>query len=194
MERVVDSALTREEILAQNPESPAPDEILAAIDVSSVRYLGYDGKIHEGQIAMHKSLLPEIDTFFTAALTLGFPIEKVIPIAVPAYHWDDEASCNDNNSSGYNYRVIHGTNRLSKHARGLAFDINPRQNIYIRFDDLGKEVFRAPADGVYDPAVPGTLTSDHPLVTLMEGLGWEWGGRWRYSSGRVDYQHFEKEV
>lgn len=194
MNVVIDSDLSREEVLAQNPENPAPAEVLANIEALSVRYLGYDGKLHTGQIAMHASVLPDVEAFFKTARDLSFPIEKVIPISVAKYRWDDETSCADNNSSGYNYRTIHGTLRLSKHALGLAFDINPRQNIYIKFDKALSEIYRSPKDGVYDPQAPGTLTGEHPLVLLMEELGWEWGGRWRPESGCIDYQHFEKNL
>ena len=101
-------------------------------------------------------------------------------------------SCDDNNSSGFNYRFVMGTDRMSKHAMGLAFDINPVQNIYIKYDEKMNEVFRFPKGAVYNKNAIGTLTIDHSLVSLMKSLGWGWGGDWKPESGRVDYQHFEK--
>ena len=56
----------------------------------------------------------------------------------------------------------------------------------------GKEILRAPEKAVYDPSRPGTLTADNPLVKLMEGFGWQWGGNWTKASNRIDYMHFEK--
>lgn len=177
------------EITIQNPKNPAPQEILDLLDVLEVQHFGYDGQIYSGQIVMNKGVIDEVKLFFEKAAEIKFPIEKVVPISNKKYAWDDELSCEDNNSSGFNYRAIAGTNKLSKHASGLAFDINPAQNIYIRYDENMNEIARSPKDGVYDEKAKGTLTKDHPLVTLMKGLGWTWGGDWK---SPADWQHFEK--
>ncbi len=191
----IDSSVSPEEALAQNPDNPAPQEILDMMDIVSVKYLGFDGGLHQGQIVINKNVVGDIKKFFGLALEIKFPIQSVIPISNPKYKWDDELSCEDNNSSGFNYRNISGkANKLSKHATGLAFDINPVQNIYVRYDENLKEVFRAPIEGVYDKNVPGTLISGDPLVNLMKELGWDWGGDWTKESGREDYQHFEKNI
>jgi peptidoglycan LD-endopeptidase CwlK len=94
-----------------------------------------------------------------------------------------------NNTSGFNYRMIAGTERLSNHARGRAIDINPLLNPCIRGD------FVQPAGAAYDPSRPGTLTTDSPVTQFLKARGWIWGGDW--ASGRdgkplKDYQHFEK--
>ena len=191
---IIDSNMAREEILAQNPKSPAPQNIIDALEILTVKYFGFDEKIHSGQLVMNKNVIKDVESFFDLALKLSFPIEKVIPISNPKYGWDDEASCNDNNSSGYNYRLIMGTNMLSRHSQGLAFDINPVQNIYVRYDKDLNEIARYPEGGAYDENAKGTLTKDHELVILMKGLGWEWGGDWTAETGRVDYQHFEKNI
>lgn len=188
----VDSNMSREAILVQNPDNLAPPGVLDSLGIIKVEYYGFDGALHEGQIVMDKGVIQEVGIFFDAALKIKFPIEKVIPISNEKYKWNDEISCNDNNSSGYNYRLIMGTSRLSNHARGLAFDINPVQNIYVGYDKNMNEVFRFPKDAVYDENAKGTLTKNHPLVVLMGGLGWGWGGDWKPESGRIDYQHFEK--
>lgn len=158
-----------------------------------VLYYGYDMRLHRGQIVVHIRAEDDVQSFFALARNLMFPIEKVIPISAPKYMWDDERSCNDNNSSGYNYRTVIGTNIYSKHAYGLAFDINPRENVCIRYDLEGNEVYRSPKNAVYDVTITGTLTKDHPLVLHMTARGWVWGGEWTKESGRVDYQHFEKK-
>ena len=83
---------------------------------------------------------------------------------------------------------------MSKHSLGIGFDVNPVQNIYVKYDAELKEILRFPKNGVYDEHAKGTLCSDSPLVILMKDLGWEWGGDWTPESGRIDYQHFEKVV
>lgn len=194
MANIIDSAMNREGILAQNPHSIAPEGILHTIHVLDVVYFGYDAHIHRGQIAMHEQHVEDVQRFFECALDIQFPIEKVIPISHAKYHWDDELSCTDNNSSGFNYRIIMGTQRLSNHANGCAFDINPAHNIYIRYDAAGNEIYRLPKNGTYNEKIPGTLTAYHELVLLMKHRGWIWGGDWTKESGRVDYQHFEKHI
>ncbi len=188
-----DSDMTRDDILKQNPKNPAPHDVLDLLDIFKVEYYGFDGMIHAGQIVLNKNVIEDVKTFFKTALVIKFPIQKIIPISSEAYKWDDETSCNDNNSSGYNFRYIMGTNRMSKHAHGLAFDINPVQNIYVRYDEHMKEIYRCPQEAIYKKDAVGTLTHDHPLVILMKNLGWIWGGDWTPESGRVDYQHFEKK-
>lgn len=189
---IIDSKMSVSEALSQNPSSAAPPEIIEHLRVLTVQYIGFDDLLHQGQIVMHEALADDVQQFFKLAIAYGFPIQRVIPISSPAYEWNDERSCMDNNSSGFNYRLIAGTNELSKHARGLAFDINPLQNVYIRYDGNGKEIDRLPANAQYEPDTPGTLTTTHFLVRVMRQRGWIWGGDWTPDSGRVDYQHFEK--
>lgn len=191
---IVDSAMSLTEALAQNPNNPAPEDILQSVEVLEVEYFSFDGKLHKGQIVMNKKVIGDVEKFFKLAKDIKFPIEKVIPVSDPKYQWDDVVSCDDNNSAGFNFRLVQGTSRLSKHAQGLAFDINPVQNIYVRYGLDGKEVVRYPKDGRYDVEVKGTLVAGDPLVTLMKGLGWEWGGDWTPDTGREDYQHFEKNI
>jgi hypothetical protein len=188
MHQIVDSALAVHEILSQNPAQPCPDEILQTIGVMEVQYLSFDGEYHIGQMAVAQSVMAEVEAFFRQALESRFPIAKVVPASV--YAWDDEALMADNVSSGFNYRFIAGSDKPSLHGRGLAFDINPVQNPYIRYTEKG--TITQPPKAVWNPEKPGTLHADHPLVKLMEGFGWEWGGHLTPDSGRTDYQHFQK--
>lgn len=190
----VDGTMSREAVLAQNPDSLAPQHILDSLDILIVEYYGFDDVLHAGQIVVNRSVIQDVKKFFSVALEMKFSIEKVIPISNEKYKWNDEISCDDNNSSGYNYRLIMGTNRMSKHAAGLAFDVNPFQNIFVGYDKNGNEIFRYPKGAVYNEKAKGTLTKNHPLVNLMKESGWEWGGDWKLESGRIDYQHFEKLV
>ncbi len=191
---MIEFDMTKEEILLQNPRCPAPQEVIDSMEIIEVDYYGFDDQVHRGKIAMRKDVVDDVKKFFELALEIKFPIEKVIPISNPKYKWEDMVACEDNNSSGYNYRLIAGTSRLSKHSGGLAFDINPVQNIYVRYDENVKEIVRYPKDGVYNIETKGTLVTESPLVALMKNLGWIWGGDWTPESGRVDYQHFEKNI
>lgn len=168
--------MTLEQALA-GKEIPA--EIKSTLTLLNVLYVSFDGLIHEGQLVVHHKVSDELREIFGKLLTLGFPIEKVIPVA--NYGWDDDASMADNNSSAFNYRLIYGTNRLSNHSYGLAVDINPALNPYTRRDGT-----IAPPGATYNVSVPGTLTPE--IVALFKSYGWEWGGDWE----RKDWQHFQK--
>lgn len=180
--------------LIQNPASVAPDDIVRAQEVCDVTYIDFDGNEREGTIVVHQLVADDIRAFFTFMKEVSFPVAHVVPVSHPSIKWDDDVSVSLNNTSGFNYRTIAGTHRLSWHAKGLAVDINPLQNPFIRFDKSGVETFRAPKDGIYDTSARGTLTSLHPVVRFLKERGWEWGGDWNINSGRIDYQHFEKHL
>ncbi len=180
--------------LAQNPNALCPPEIFSKLLVLPVSYYDFSNELQSGEIIVAKAVATDVVSFFDLARDLEFPIASVRPIHEAPFFWDDITSCRYNNSSGFNYRTIMGSDKLSHHSYGTAFDINPRQNIYVRFDRSGNETYRLPEDGIYNETTHGTLRRDHPLVTLMKKLGWTWGGDWTVESGRIDYQHFEKSL
>src|SRR5690606_13147542 len=123
-----------------------------------VEHRGFDGLVHRGQVVIDERLADDVRTVFALALETGFPIGSAIPLADARFGWDDVRSMEANNSSGFNWRVVAGTARLSLHAFGQALDLNPRQNPWIAAHGV------QPAGAVHDPAAPGTLTLEHPLV------------------------------
>jgi hypothetical protein len=173
-----------------NPEAPCPARILNQQVTLAVDYLDFTGDLRHGSIEINKAVADDVKAFFEQALALKFPIEQVAPASDPAFRWDDDKLMAANVSSGFNYRLIAGTNQPSLHGQGLAFDVNPRQNPYIRFANGSKIV--APKGAAWQPDLPGTLSATHPLVRFMLNRGWEWGGSWSADSGRIDYQHFQK--
>lgn len=178
-EVLVDSAMTLEAALEG---TDAPAAVIAELVLLDVRYLSFDGKIHQGQLLIHRELEEDLRNIFALILALEFPLGKAVPIA--RYRWSDEASMADGNTSAFCYRFIAGTGKLSNHASGRAIDINPRQNPVIHADGRVE-----PAGTRYDPAVPGTLFKEHPVVREFLKRGWRWGGD--YVSFK-DYHHFEK--
>ena len=175
-------------MVEQNPLYPESKNIIKEIVTVPVHYIDREGNEHEGVIEMHKSVAQDVQIFFQAAYHLHFPIQEIA--ASSAYGWVDQKLTSANTTSGYNYRTIAGSTKLSLHSQGLAFDVNPRLNPYIRFDK--DTAFIDPPGATYDPSLPGTLTPNHALVDLMKSMGWEWGGDWTPDTGRTDYQHFQK--
>jgi len=110
--------------------SSIPSSVKNKLDLVSVKYYGFDGKLHQGQIIVNKVIANDIVEIFKVIEEEKFPVEKVVPIV--DYNWSDEKSMNDNNTSSFNYRFISGSRILSMHANGLAIDINPKQNPYVK--------------------------------------------------------------
>lgn len=162
-----------------------PQEILRAQRLLTIQYHSFDGRCHEGRLMVHELIADDVRDIFRELLYMDFPITKMIPLSDPYYDWNDEHSMNDDNTSGFNYRTIAGTDRLSLHGYGLAIDINPRRNPCIR----GQEV--SPRGARYDPTVYGTIIHGSPVVEVFLDHGFVWGGHWEEIK---DYQHFEKPV
>jgi hypothetical protein len=75
---------------------------------------------------------------------------------------------------------------FSQHAYGLAVDVNPLQNPFVRSDGWVRNRFARPyVDRAGDR--PGMIHEGDVVVRAFAAIGWGWGGRW---SGDKDYMHF----
>lgn len=184
---VVDSDLTRHKAVDTNQPPDAPEDVRQYLTVVDVRYYGFDGQLHQGQVVMHKELAPDIEKVFQVILDTRFPLESALPIAHPLVQLKGPygLSPDTNNTSGYAWRPIVGSRSVSLHGLGLAIDINPRLNPFVSGETT------LPPNAAYDPARPGTLTPDGPVVRAFKELGWRWGGDWA-AKGRLDSMHFQK--
>jgi peptidoglycan L-alanyl-D-glutamate endopeptidase CwlK len=156
-----------------------PRDILDTLTLIDITYLSFDTLIHQGQLVIHRKVAQELVAIFNELLKQQFPIAHAIPIV--AYSWDDDASMAANNTSAFNYRLVHGTNQLSNHSYGLAVDINTVLNPYVRRDGTVM-----PPGATYELSKPGTITPE--VVEVFKSYEWEWGGDWE----RKDWQHFQK--
>jgi len=177
---VIDSNVTFEEAVAG---ISIPQNILENLRLVDVYYYGFDQKLHKGQLVVHRDVVLDIIEIFEVIRESRFPIGKVVPIS--KYGWSDENSMKDNNTSAFNYRFISGSRVISNHAAGLAIDINPALNPYI------KNGSSLPENCIYDTTKAGTITAGSQLVKEFNQRGWDWGGHWK---SLKDYQHFEKKL
>lgn len=157
----------------------------------SVLHYDLDGKEQIGELICNQAIAEDMVEIFYELYQIEYPIEQIR--LIDEYSGDDTLSMMDNNSSSFNYRVIEGTTRLSKHALGMAIDINPFYNPYVtypngieRISPVGSEPY-ADRDAVFS----FKITHDDPAYKLFIEHGFEWGGDWKSSK---DYQHFQKEV
>ncbi|MDZ7623505.1 MAG: M15 family metallopeptidase [Ignavibacteriaceae bacterium] len=177
---VIDSDVAFEEAVAG---ISIPQSILENLRLVDVYYYGFDEKIHKGQLVVHKDVVLDVIEIFELIRESRFPIGKVVPIS--KYGWSDENSMKDNNTSAFNYRFISGSRVISNHAAGLAIDINPALNPYIKNGNS------LPENCIYDTTKVGTISASSELVKEFKQRGWEWGGDWK---SLKDYQHFEKKL
>lgn len=157
---------------------PVPDVIRRDLVVLYPEYWSTDQMIRVGQLVVHKAIEGRIQKGFAQLCAARFPIANMVPIV--AYDWNDEHSMAANNTSAFNHRNIAGTNRLSLHGYGLAFDLNPLWNP-CRLDGVWK-----PEGARFDPRQPGAL--EVWVVQLWEDMGFDWGGRW---TNPLDMHHFQ---
>lgn len=152
----------------------------------------FDGNLAEGELICHNFIAEDLLEIFYDLYASEYQIEKVT--LIENYNGDDTASMADNNTSCFNYRVVDGTKSLSKHALGLAVDINPLYNPYIRYDKKGGQTV-SPVEGeaYADRTVsfPYKIDPDDLCYRLFAEHGFTWGGNWNSSK---DYQHFQKAL
>jgi hypothetical protein len=180
---IIDSNFTLAEVLKEKQEFPAPQEVLRRQRILEVIYYSFDGKLHKGQVVVDVDLVADVKGAFDLIRKTKFPVKSVIPFVDRRFMSEDERVASLNNSSGFNYRTIAKTNKLSNHALGRAIDINPALNPFIEGEH------RLPEGAEYDAKVPGTIVADGKLVAYFKARGWVWGGDWAEIK---DYMHFEK--
>lgn len=156
-----------------------------------ILYYGFDKETHIGELIVNTEISKDITAIFYELYKAKYPIERMV--LVDDYDADDNASMADNNTSSFNYRVVPGSAHLSKHALGLAIDINPLYNPYIQKN--GKKTVILPAEG----ASYVDRTADCPYYIFKDDVCYKafikrdftWGGSWKTTK---DYQHFQKSL
>lgn len=157
----------------------------------NVLYVDFDGNTQKGELICNKAIAQDLVEIFKELYDNEYQIDKIR--LIDEYGGDDDLSCDDNNTSCFNYRVVGGTDSLSKHALGLAIDINPFQNPYItypngieRISPAGSEPYADRDSGLEHMILEGDL-----CYNLFTEHGFTWGGHWKTLK---DYQHFQKTL
>jgi poly-gamma-glutamate synthesis protein (capsule biosynthesis protein) len=157
----------------------------AALRLLRLSHHGFDNLVHTGELVVAAQVAAEVLEIFEQLFEARFPIAQMR--RVDAFDGSDDASMAANNTSAFNFRRVQGTQLLSHHARGLAIDINPVQNPWVR----GERVDPPAARAYLDRAVlrPGMIAREGPVVNAFEARGWYWGGDF---TDMRDYHHFSK--
>jgi hypothetical protein len=158
--------------------------------VTVLHYDG-DGQVVKGELVCHESIAADLLEIFREMYEIAYPIERMT--LIDDYDASDEASMAVNNTSCFNFRVVAGSTKLSKHAEGKAIDVNPFYNPYVKNRGKGKGVYVSPeAARQYanrSKQFKYKIDEQDPLYKAFVRHGFKWGGSWKTLK---DYQHFEK--
>ena len=182
--KLVEENINRIKGLSWKPDAPVKLDELRYIKVT---YWGFDDKNHIGELVVHEKVADEVVEIFKELYEAKFPIEKIK--IIDEYNADDNLSMDDNNTSSFNYRVVAGTKTLSKHSYGLAIDINPVQNPYIKGQAIQPKKGKKYTDR--SNIRKGMIVRGDVCYKAFVSRGWIWGGEWKTVK---DYQHFQKDV
>ena len=157
-----------------------------------ILHVDFDGNTAEGELICNDAIAQDFVEIFYELYVAEYQIEKVT--LIENYGGDDTASMLDNNTSCFNFRPVEGTGNLSKHAYGLAIDINPFYNPYITYtDDGGQRISPEGSEPYADrsQSFPYKIDSSDLCYQLFIEHGFIWGGNWNSCK---DYQHFQKVI
>lgn len=149
----------------------------------------YDQQMHVGEMICNAKIADRVVSILRQLFDAKYPIQRMLLPDV--YDANDEKQMRDNNSSCFCYRAIAGSGKLSKHARGLAVDINTLYNPYYKVRKDGTCYIQPSTAAAYcdrTKQFPYKIDHNDLCFRLFTQAGFEWGGDWRTCK---DFQHFE---
>ena len=173
------------------PEDPKD----APVKITDLRYVhllyvDFDGEQHEGELLVHRLVADEVMEIFEALYQARYPLRSVRLVDDYGQPFTDGLSMSADNTSAYCCRNVTGKTYFSMHSYGLAIDVNPVENPYIRPDGSFAPLESEPYLDRKDLR-PGMITEDDLCYRLFTEHGWTWGGHFK---GETDYQHFSKKI
>ena len=156
----------------------------------SVLHYNFHGVERTGELICNKAIAQDLVEIFYELYQNEYQIEQIR--LIDEYSGDDTLSMLDNNTSCFNYRVVDGTSNLSKHALGLAIDINPFFNPYVVFQPDGTTYISPTGSETYADRSRDfayKIDENDLCYKLFREHGFVWGGNWNSCK---DYQHFQK--
>lgn len=160
----------------------------------TIPHYDFNYNVTYGHLVVNASVAEDVLDIFAELFDIRYPIERMT--LVDDYGASDFQSIEANNTSAFNYREsTDGSGSLSKHALGLAIDINPQINPYVNSSGTGshsnaREYWnRDISTWTSDIAKAAYIGPDTEIYRIFISHGWSWGGNW---STYRDYQHFTK--
>lgn len=197
------SELTEVQKEAMNGKSYIENPDISYDDLRYIKVLHYNFRhqIQVGELVVNQAIAEDCRQIFMELFQEEYEINSMY--LIDRYYEKEQArngeqvdicSINDDNTSAFHYRKIAGTEVLSNHAYGMAIDINPLENPYVKEEDLQQTVASPYKD--YNSYKDRTaqrahmISKDDACYRIFKAHGFQWGGEW---NGNKDYQHFEKD-
>lgn len=158
------------------------------VTVDELRYVtlshhGFDGEIHTGEMIVNTEAAEDVVEVFQRLFEAEFPIEQMRVTTLEEV--DDHPTGDFNETSSFVCRPAVGSENWSYHAYGLAVDVNPFHNPYVRDDLVIPELASAYVDR--DNERVGMIYEGDVVAQAFWDIGWEWGGNW---NSLKDWMHF----
>ncbi len=175
---------------------PIPDDVLSRstwteecpVTVDELSYItvshwGFDQAFHTGEMIVNAAYAEDVVGVFRMLHDARFPIEQmrvIRPEEVEAHPTGDW-----NETTSFVCRPAVGSGSWSRHAYGLAIDINPFHNPYLKGDLVLPELATYYVER--DRGEPGMIIGGDIVVDAFAAIGWPWGGDW---NSLKDWMHF----
>lgn len=161
------------------PGCPVP---LSRLRYLTVSFRGFDGRAHTGELVVNATAVARTVRAFRRLYALRFPIEQMT-LPTPA-DLTARPTGDGNTTGAYVCRKARGLTRFSAHAYGLAVDVNPFDNPYVKRGLVLPELASAYVDRGW--VRPGMFLRGSAAVRAFTDEGFTWGGDFR---SLKDYQH-----
>jgi hypothetical protein len=154
-------------------------------------YRGFDGEVKRGPMVVNAAVAEDVLSVFRHLFEVGFPLKRVgLAREFREARLETRPNTRRSVTASFNCRVVVTPagpgDEFSQHAYGLAVDVNPLQNPFVRSDGWVRNRFARPYVN-RSQDLPGMIHDGDVVVRAFAAIGWSWGGRW---SGDVDYMHF----
>ncbi len=163
-----------------------------------ITYWGFDGRHHTGELLLNRAVADDVVTVFEQLHAARFPLEEVRVVGTAEL--DLPPTGDGNVTTAFVCRPTRGATSWSQHAYGLAVDINPFHNPYLR-GSAASPAEALESDAIVLPELatsyvdrgrvrPGMIVPGDVVTTAFRSIGWGWGGDWR---SLKDWMHFSAD-
>jgi len=170
------------------PGCPVP---LSELRLLRFNYWGFDGQIKRGPMVVNASVAPDLLWVFGQLFDARFSIKRVgLTREFKESELETDPDTRRSVTASFNCRPVvtpaGAGDTFSQHSFGLAVDVNPLQNPYVREDGWVRNRFARPYVDRSRNLI-GMIEEGDVVVRSFAAVGWAWGGNW---SGGKDYMHF----
>jgi hypothetical protein len=175
-------------VVARSTWRPKCPVSLDQLSYLTMTFWGFDHRLHTGEMIVNASVDEQIVGVFRALYEARFPIEEMRVVTLKEQRaWHTAPTGDTNVTSSFECRQATLGRTWSQHAYGLAVDINPFHNPYLRGELVAPELAGAYSNREWRR--PGMILEGDIATRAFDAIGWGWGGRW---NSLKDWMHFSQ--